>query len=484
MSIPPAMLVLAASTAISFTAAAAPQPIHVHSIEQSETIAALTSVTTLSTVRIGDLVELPVTLQDGTTVELELERFSPFTHDARIVSIDADGVEHPVDLSRDIHLRGHISNDESQIAYIAVTPFGTSGYIEFDGQPHVISTGAFAAHAKTAEDLFVFPSDLLEIQPLGQNCAVDTNNPRFNPLGLQLNPEVKPQDSTATEGLPSQRNATIALETDFEFSDTLFGGNTTAAASYATSLFAAVSTIYDRDINMTVSIAFLRTYESDNDPYGGSDIGVFLDRVQTVFNSGDEANIERSNVHGLSARNLGGGVAYFPSTCDNFWSIGVSANLNGFFPNPLQDNSHNNWDVMVVAHELGHNFGTGHTHDSYTPVIDDCGNGDCTLALDSTIMSYCHTCPGGLSNMDLRFHPRVQDAMLNYLTNSIPCDLSAGNASCSADYTGDGSLDFFDISLFLELYNSQHSLADLTRDGQFDFFDFAGFIIAFDQGCP
>lgn len=484
LSVKPTRLALAASAAISLSAAAAPQPIHVHSIEQSESSAALTTVSALSTVRIGDLVELPITLQDGAVVELELERFSPFTQDARIVSVDADGVEHPVDLSSDIHLRGHIAGDESQIAYIAVTPFGTSGYIEFAGQPHIVSTGAYTAHAKTTEDLFVFPSDLLQIQPLGQNCAVDTNNPRFNPLGIQLGPVAKHQGSTITQGLPSQRNATIALETDFEFTETLFNGNTTAAASYAASLFAAVSTVYDRDINMTVSITYLRTYGSDNDPYGGSDIGDFLDRVQTEFNSGEEANIERSNVHGLSARNLGGGVAYFPSTCDNFWSIGVSANLNGFFPNPLQDNSHDNWDVMVVAHELGHNFGTGHTHDSYTPVIDGCGNGDCELSQDSTIMSYCHTCPGGLSNIDLRFHPRVQDAMLDYLTNSIPCDLSAGNASCSADYTGDGSLDFFDISRFFELYNSQHSLADLTRDGQFDFFDIAGFMIAFDQGCP
>lgn len=479
----PITLAVAASAALSLSAVAAFQPAHVHSIEHSATTTALTNVSTLSAVRIGDLVEMPVTLQDGSRVELELERFNPFTDNAQIVSVDAQGKEHTIDLSADIHLRGHLAGDETQIAYIAVTSFGTSGYIEFDGQPHVVSTGAYSGRAKTAEDLFVFPSDLLSIEPLGQNCAVDVNNPRFNPLGLEISPERESHDSSTNQGSPPARNATIALETDYEFSNVLFGGNTTASASYATSLFAAISTIYDRDVNMTISLAYLRTYESNNDPYGGSSIGDFLDQVQDEFNTGDEASIERSNVHGLSARNLGGGVAYFPSTCDDFWSVGVSANLDGFFPNPLQDNSNSNWDVIVAAHELGHNFGSGHTHDSYAPPIDGCGNGDCSLSLDATIMSYCHLCAGGLSNIDLRFHPRVQTAILNYL-DDVPCDLSPDAESCLSDFTGDGNVDFFDIGLFLSLFNDQHDEADLTGDGNFDFFDISTFITLYNQGCP
>lgn len=479
----PFILAAAASSAMSFSAIAGSQPAHVHTVEHASTTAALTNVSVLSQVRIGDLVELPITMLDGSQIQLELERFNPFTDNALIVSVDEHGNERPIDLSSDIHLRGHLASDESQIAYIAVTRFGTSGYIEFQGQPHVISTGVYSQNGKAAEDLTVFPSDLLEIEPLGQNCGVDVNNPRFNPLGLSMSPKREAAETSENQGFGPPRNATIAVDTDFEFSNNLFAGDTEAAASYASALFAAVSTIYDRDVNMTVSLSFLRTYETNNDPYGGSDIGVFLDRVQDEFNSGPEASIERSNVHGLSARDLGGGVAYFPSTCDNFWSIGVSANLNGFFPNPLQDNSHSNWDIMVVAHELGHNFGTGHTHDSYSPIIDGCGNGDCSDALDSTIMSYCHTCPGGLSNIDLRLHPRVQDAILEYL-DGLPCDLSPEDELCPADWNEDGSVDFFDIGLYLSLFNDQFEIADLNEDGVLDFFDISAFVTMYNQGCP
>jgi len=477
---PTTLLSLAATSALCMSALAAP---HVHSISMDASPAALTDAGSFTQVRIGDTVEMSVTLQDGSPVELELKRFSPFAPGAVIVSVDAKGAEHPIDLSGDVHLRGHVAGDETQIVYIAVTEFGTSGFLEITHETHVISTGKFTGQSKTAADLSFFPADLLNIQPVGQNCAMDVNNPVFNPHGLQISPDPKSlENQLAPQGTPPQRQARIAVETDYEFSSWLFSGNTTAAASYATTLMAASSSIYDRDVNMTLAISYLRTYATNNDPYSGSDIIDFLDRVQDEFNTGAEANIDRTNVHGLSARGLGGGVAYFPSTCDDFWSIGVSANLDGFFPNPLQDNSHNNWDIMVVSHEFGHNFGTGHTHDSYTPEIDGCGNGDCSLALDSTIMSYCHLCPGGLSNIDLRFHPRVQDAILAYLTNDAPCDLVV--AECAADLVSDGSLNFLDISFYLTAFSNQDSVADWNGDSSYNFLDISAYLASFGAGCP
>jgi len=477
---PTTILATAASCAISMTTLAAP---HTHAVSIDASRASLTNANSFSQVHLGDTVEMTVALQDGTPVSLELERFSPFTKDARVVSVDAKGNEHTIDLSSDVHLRGHVEGDESQIVYISVTQFGTSGFLEIANETHVISTGKYSNAQKSADDLTIFPADLLNIEPVGQNCAVDINNPMFNPHGLQANDEfVTIDDPQAPLGTPPQRQAQIIVETDYEFSSWLFGGNTTASASYATSLIAASSTIYDRDVNMTLAIPFLRTYEVNNDPYGGSDIIDFLNDVQNEFNTGDEANIDRTNVHGLSARSLGGGVAYFPSTCDDFESIGVSANLDGFFPNPLQDNSSNNWDIIVFSHEMGHNFGSGHTHDSYSPVIDGCGNGDCSQALDATIMSYCHLCPGGLSNIDLRFHTRVQNAILDYLENVAPCDLTV--SECAVDLNGDGALDFFDISAFLTLFNASNPAADWNDDGSFDFFDISAYLTAFNTGCP
>lgn len=55
---------------------------------------------------------------------------------------------------------------------------------------------------------------------------------------------------------------------------------------------------------------------------------------------------------------------------------------------------------------------------------------------------------------------------------------------CSADITGDGVLDFFDISAFLQAFGINDPVADFTGDGNFDFFDISAFLQAFSTGCP
>lgn len=61
---------------------------------------------------------------------------------------------------------------------------------------------------------------------------------------------------------------------------------------------------------------------------------------------------------------------------------------------------------------------------------------------------------------------------------------SCATDSCPADLTGDGQLDFFDVSAFLTALGSMDPIADFTGDGQFDFFDVSAFLTAFSDGCP
>lgn len=56
--------------------------------------------------------------------------------------------------------------------------------------------------------------------------------------------------------------------------------------------------------------------------------------------------------------------------------------------------------------------------------------------------------------------------------------------SCPADLTGDGNLDFFDVSAFLSAYNAMDPAADFTDDGVYNFFDVSAFLGLFNAGCP
>lgn len=55
---------------------------------------------------------------------------------------------------------------------------------------------------------------------------------------------------------------------------------------------------------------------------------------------------------------------------------------------------------------------------------------------------------------------------------------------CQADLSGDGALDFFDVSAFLSAFGNNEAIADFTGDGTLDFFDVSAFITAFNIGCP
>lgn len=57
-------------------------------------------------------------------------------------------------------------------------------------------------------------------------------------------------------------------------------------------------------------------------------------------------------------------------------------------------------------------------------------------------------------------------------------------AGCTGDLTGDGELDFLDVSAFLNAYSVEDPSVDFNADGIFNFFDVSAFLQAFSNGCP
>ena len=77
----------------------------------------------------------------------------------------------------------------------------------------------------------------------------------------------------------------------------------------------------------------------------------------------NNAAINRDLVHLLTKRNNTGtgGIAYLDALCSYNWGYGFSASLDNDtsfnFPNPTYS-----WNLNVVSHEIGHNYGANHTH--------------------------------------------------------------------------------------------------------------------------
>lgn len=356
-------------------------------------------------------------LGPGREVDLTMARFDVLTDNALVLHHDGTQ-DNPVPRPDVQTWRGSVLGEPESYAYLALTPNAAYGYVATAGTTWVISS---AFNDDGQAQIIVFPAERVS-EPFGPVCAGEVLVPdEIVPVQRQIPESYGPRSYSC-------RVYNIAVDTDREFTSNRFGGNENNAQAYALALLGATSEIYQRDMNLVLKVGFLRTWGGTS-PYNASNTSTQLNQFRNYWIA-NHSDTVRDTAHLLSARSLGGGIAYKPGLCTNNTGYGVSANLNGTFPYPIRDNHSNNWDLMVVAHELGHNFSSGHTHDlsSYDPIIDGCGSEprDCTVASqrNGTIMSYCHTCSGGMANMKMTFGPRPIVAIRSWIDSRTWCGTS------------------------------------------------------------
>jgi len=240
--------------------------------------------------------------------------------------------------------------------------------------------------------------------------------------------------------ITSLHTAVLAVDTDNELLYYKFTDNTTTATNYIASLIAQMNVIYQRDllIQLVQGTTFLRVGNSsdgdhfNDDPWTQTGSGANGNQLQEVSNYWSTTNggINRAFVAMLSGKGTSGGasgIAWVPSSlCSTFYAVSFSqVYRSGTTPSF--------GDVLVVAHEIGHNFGSPHTH-CYSPPIDMCWNaetgcysGPTSCPAPSTIngvpnvagtlMGYCHLL-GGCSS-SLVFHPRTVSLIQPLIQNAV-----------------------------------------------------------------
>ncbi len=468
--------------------AASPQPLH-QTIDQPfrASASSIEGITTLAPSRdwhaalqgVDSVLVNDFFIDAETSVILDLERRTVVDRHADLRVNEAGSLER----SDVVMLGGEVAGDPGSLAYLAFSDIMTLGFIQTEGEQYVISSGPAGQGLDTVVyNLGDISNDTISLRDLA--CQV------IEAPGFEASSASAP---AASRGGAPCRVVDVAIETDTEFRTDLFGGDATAAADYATMLTGAVSEVYERDLNVILNITFLRIWTS-TDPWNQN--GGTVDQLFQFQDYWDDnmGAVDRDNAHFFSGRGLGGGVAYLGAICKSF-SYALSANLNGFFPYPLQDQSTQNWDFMVTAHEWGHNFGAPHTHEQ-SPLgnIDNCGNGDCS-GIPGTIMSYCHLCGNGTGDVNLEFHPQnIGSYMLAYLDgtgqwsgNGAPCDLTGdplcADPGCIADTNLDGLLTPADFNAWILAFNSGSPQCDQNGDGLCTPADFNAWILNYNAGC-
>ena len=112
---------------------------------------------------------------------------------------------------------------------------------------------------------------------------------------------------------------------------------------------------------------------------------------------------------------------------------------------------------------------------SYSSVV---GSG-----FDASTGTYYWTAPD-VGTSDGRLRLVIRDGDGNESFDDSDVSFTITGSVCIADLTGDGVLNFFDVSVFLNAYTAMDPVADFTGDGVYDFFDVSAFLNAFNAGCP
>lgn len=362
----------------------------------------------------------------GERHRVELVRFEVYAPDARIFEARGDRrVELPRSRLSFFHGRSvddpetrlmvSLDPDSRSLTALAATPEGLSELRPRDGE----GAGYLVASAEAFLPEGAEPS---------WGCAQETTE--LERLWLPSS-TLRPGIGAAISSL---HTATIAVDTDNEFMNLKFGNDTTAATNYLANLIARMNVMYERDLLIRLVQGFTLLRPSTTpDPYtAGTSTLDGLNEFANHWRGG--CNGACSGVSRALAMMLSGkassnfsaaGVAWLDVLCNT--SYGYSFSQVFKF---AADTSAN--DGKLVGHELGHNFGSPHTH-CYSPAVDTCyaSEGGCYSGTTScpapatyngvpnvtgTVMSYCHLTGCGSSEV---FHPTVVSTLQPKIQNRV-----------------------------------------------------------------
>ncbi len=355
-----------------------------------------------------------------------------YAPDARIVAID-HGKEVEVPRSRLLFFWGSAEADGSTAVLITLDP--DTGVVSGSSMSPDGGFDLLAPSAGRPEHLLARAGALSETGSSGGfQCGVG-DLPRDPSRERQREARLL---AASPQSLSTMHTGVVAVDTDNELMGTKFSDNTTTATNYIAQLFAGLNAIYQRDLFVKLYQGYtILRLSTTPDPWapgaGGNADDTKLNEASAYWNA-NYSGVKRMLVMMLSGKQPGAGswsgIAWIGGLCNTYSGL----SFNQVFRTGTTAGTS---DFQLVGHEMGHNFGSPHTHctdtDAVTtgiqPIdfcnISECGanwnpnpgvascpaistvnpvNGAPVTSVKGTLMSYCHQLGGcSVSNV---FHEK------------------------------------------------------------------------------
>lgn len=336
--------------------------------------------------------------------KIELQLYKQEVTENEFVFKEKNGSTIPIE--QGVYYRGIIAGDVNSIAAISFFRDNVIGVVSAPLLGNVIV-------GKSKKNEYI---SYAEINLLGKNPFVCKTE------------ELKENNSysVASKNLQSVNATDKCIRIYYELTYAIYtehNQNPQAAFEWLTGVHNNISTLYENDgIKIILHSSDIWTQP---DPYTSNpfeNLDNFNQNIQTSFN-GDLAHLV--NIPETTS------VAYLDALCSPYPHAYSGASLY-FEQVPVFS-----WTILAMTHEMGHSFGSPHTHDCFwngnNTAIDGCGNNanpddGCPGPIpdSGTIMSYCHLIQGVGTNFSNGFGEQPKNLMIN-LINQKSCIVS-----CSA----------------------------------------------------
>ena len=359
---------------------------------------------------------------DNELLKINLVKHEILSNDF-VITMQTDDGKQTVTVPTAIYFKGMIAGESNSLVTLSVFEKEVICHIHRNGLDYVVQKNPNEIN-RASED---FSKDYVLVNEanldLGEDfsCGVEDDQVIVNPT---------PDPSGVFDPNKCVR---VYVECDHQmYLDN--NSDVTTLTNFVTAVFNQVFTIYQNEnINMVISEINIWAVP---DPYPTnstlSSLLAFRDNLAGNYN-GDIAQLLATGITGK------GGIAYVNQLCNNYYACGVNSIFNSYSTYPVYSPT-----VMIIAHEMGHNLGSKHTHacvwNGNNTAIDGCGpqagySEGCTAPLPSagTIMSYCHLISGVGIDFTQGFGPQPGALIRDRVYNSA-C-LTACGPVCPSNET-------------------------------------------------